>query len=106
MNTTVPDTQLPVETRQPAFARFLGRFTVLKGAMRELWIVFLVKFLAIAAYSVTNSILVLWLSSDLGFSDGQAGWVVAAWSVSITAIVLVVGSLTDAIGFRKAFLLG
>jgi MFS family permease len=87
-------------------ARFLTRFTVLKGAMRELWIVFAVKFISIAAYAITNSTLVLWLSADLGYSDGQAGWVVAAWSVSITAITLVVGSLTDALGFRKTFFLG
>jgi MFS family permease len=86
--------------------RFLDKFMVLRGAMRELWVVFIIKFLAIAAYAVTNSTLVLWLSSDLGYSDGQAGWLVAAWSISITAMILVVGSLTDAIGFRKAFFLG
>jgi hypothetical protein len=45
---------------------FLGRFTVLKGAARELWLVFAIKLLGIAAYAVTNSTLVLWLSSDLG----------------------------------------
>lgn len=103
--TTVPGAPSSV-TKKPALATFLGRFTVLKGAMRELWVVFLVKFLAIAAYAVTNSTLVLWLSSDLGYTDGQAGWLVAAWSIAITAIILVVGSLTDAIGFRKAFFLG
>jgi MFS family permease len=104
--TIASGTQSPVETKKSAIAVFLSRFTVLKGAMRELWVVFMVKFLAIAAYAVTNSTLVLWLSSDLGYSDGQAGWLVAAWSISITAIILVVGSLTDAIGFRKAFFLG
>ena len=30
---------------------FLGRFTVLKGAARELWLVFAVKLLVIAAYA-------------------------------------------------------
>jgi MFS family permease len=98
---------IPVAPKsRPALLRFFDNFTVLKGAMRELWVVFIVKFIAIAAYAVTNSTLVLWLSSDLGYSDGQAGWLVAAWSISITAIILVVGSLTDAIGFRKAFFLG
>src|SRR5579859_5697558 len=85
---------------------FLDKFLVLKGGIRELWVVFMVKFLAIAAYAITNSTLVLWLSSDLGYSDGEAGWLVAAWSVAITGFTLVVGSLTDAIGFRKTFFLG
>jgi len=106
MTTATQGAQAPVESQKPALARFLGRFTVLKGAIRELWIVFAVKFLAIAAYATTNSTLVLWLSSDLGYSDGQAGWLVAAWSVSITVITLAVGSLTDAIGFRRTFFLG
>jgi MFS family permease len=71
-----------------------------------LHIVFAVKFVSIAAYAITNSTLVLWLSADLGYSDAQAGWLVAAWSISITAVTLVVGSLTDALGFRRTFFLG
>ena len=42
---------------------FLGRFTVLRGAARELWIIFGAKFLAILAYGVMNQTLSLWLSS-------------------------------------------
>jgi len=57
---------------------FLGKFTVLKGAARELWLVFAVKLLVIAAYAVTNSTLVLWLTSDLGYSDEKA----LAWWLS------------------------
>lgn len=41
----------------------LARFLVLKGAARELWIVFAAKALAILAYAVMNSTLVLWLSA-------------------------------------------
>src|ERR1035437_5076679 len=70
---------------QPAIS-FLGRFTVLKGAARELWITFAVKLLVIAAYALTNSTLVLWLSSDLGYSDQNALRLVAAWSLLMTAI--------------------
>jgi MFS family permease len=87
-------------------ARFLGKFTVLKGAARELWITFVVKLLVIAAYALSNSTLVLWLSSDMGYSDQNALGLVAAWSLLMTAITLLVGSLTDAIGLRKTFFLG
>jgi MFS family permease len=85
---------------------FFGRFTVLGGASRELWIAFAVKFLAVAAYKLMNVTLVLWLSSDFGFSDQAALRLVVAWSLSMTIITLMVGSLTDAIGLRKTFFLG
>jgi len=85
---------------------FLGRFTVLRGAVRELWITFAVKVIGILAYSVMNSTLVLWLSYDLGFNDTNAGYIVFGWSAALTLFTVMVGSLTDAIGLRKAFLLG
>lgn len=94
------------KSRRDQPAGFLTRFTVLWGAMPELWIVFAVKFLGIAAYAVMNSTLVLWLSSDFGYSDRGALGVVATWSIMMTVFTVLVGSLTDAIGLRKAFLLG
>src|SRR5437773_8726520 len=85
---------------------FLGRFTVLHGAVRELWITFAVKVITILAYSVMNSTLVLWLSHDLGFNDAKAGYIVFGWSAAMTLFTVLVGSRTDAIGLRKAVLLG
>lgn len=85
---------------------FLGKFLVLRGAARELWITFGVKFLGVMAYKVTVLTLALWLMSDLGYGDQSAGSVVAAWSISMTIVTLLVGSLTDAIGLRKTFFLG
>ena len=85
---------------------FLGKFTVLKGAARELWLVFAVKFLVFAAYAVTNSTLVLWLSSDLGYSDEKSLALVAGWSLVMTITTVLVGSFTDAVGLRRTFFLG
>ena len=85
---------------------FLGKFTVLKGAARELWVTFAVKLLMVAAYALTNSTIVLWLSSDLGYRDQDALRMVAAWSLLMTVGTVLVGSLTDAIGLRKTFFLG
>ena len=45
-------------------------------------------------------------SSGLGYSDTDAGFLVAAWSMAMTLCTVLVGSLVDAIGLRKAFLLG
>ncbi len=85
---------------------FLRQFTVLSGAVRELWIVFGVKLGGILAYSILNSTLVLWLSADLGYKDAEAGYIVAMWSTVMTLFTVMVGSLTDAIGLRKTILAG
>jgi MFS family permease len=85
---------------------FLGRFTVLWGAPRELWLSFAAKFLVFVAYPVTNSTLVLWLSAEYGYSDQRALAIVGAWSLTMTVFTVLVGSLTDALGLRKTFFLG
>jgi MFS family permease len=89
------------------FRGFLAKFTVLKGAQRNLWLTFLIKFLIYTAYSVTNKTMVLWLSKDLGFSDQAAGALVGwVWAPAMTVFTLLAGSLTDAIGLRRTFFLG
>jgi MFS family permease len=94
------------ERGQPTTS-FLGKFLVMKGASRELWLTFAIKLLSVAAYSVTNKTLVLWLSSDFGYSDQKAGVLVGwVWAPAMTLITLLVGSLTDAIGLRRTFFLG
>jgi MFS family permease len=99
------ETVAPIATR--GFLGFLEKFTVLKGARRELWLTFLIKFLIYAAYSVTNKTMVLWLSNDLGFSDQAAGALVGwVWAPAMTVFTLLSGSLTDAIGLRRTFFLG
>jgi len=86
---------------------FLAKFTVLKGAQRELWLTFLIKLLIISAYSITNKTLILWLSYDLGFRDQSAGALVGwVWAPAMTIFTLLAGSLTDAIGLRRTFFLG
>jgi MFS family permease len=101
----------PEETVPPSAATglrgFVAKFTVLKGAQRELWLTFLIKFLIYTAYSVTNKTMVLWLSKDLGFSDQAAGALVGwVWAPAMTVFTLLAGSITDAIGLRRTFFLG
>src|SRR6266487_5275956 len=86
---------------------FLGKFTVLKGAQRELWLTFLIKLLIYTAYSVTNKTMVLWLSKDLGFSDQGASVIIGSiWAPAMTIFILLAGSVTDAIGLRRTFFIG
>lgn len=85
---------------------FLASFTALAGAPRELWLVFALKLLAVAAYGILNSTLVLWLSADFGWSDQQAAGLVLAWSLSMTVGTVLVGSLADALGLKRTFFAG
>ncbi len=86
---------------------FIGKFMVLRGAVRELWLIFGTKILTITAYAlVGTSTLGLWLSSDLHLSDQSAGLVIASWSSALTIFTVMVGSLVDAIGIRKSLLAG
>ena len=104
--TVVPEDSVPPVTAT-GLAGFIAKFTVLKGAQRELWLTFLIKFLIYTAYSVTNKTMVLWLSKDLGFSDQSAGALVGwVWAPAMTIFTLLAGSLTDAIGLRRTFFLG
>ena len=97
----------PPALARRGFAGFLGKFTVLFGARRELWLTFLLKFLIYVAYSVTNKTMVLWLSRDLGYSDQAAGAIVGwGWAPAMTVFTLLAGSLTDAIGLKRTFYLG
>ena len=111
MGEAIKETLVPEENIPPVaatgFLGFLAKFTVLKGAQRELWLTFLIKFLIYTAYSVTNKTMVLWLSKDLGFSDQAAGALVGwFWAPAMTVFTLLAGSLTDAIGLRRTFFLG
>jgi MFS family permease len=104
--TLVADETVPLVV-PTGFRGFLAKFTVLKGAQRNLWLTFLIKFLIYTAYSVTNKTMVLWLSKDLGFSDQAAGALVGwVWAPAMTVFTLLAGSLTDAIGLRRTFFLG
>ena len=88
-------------------AALLKKFTVLRSAPRELWIIYGAYVLENLAYKCgAAGVLTLWLSYDLGFTDVKAGTWIATWSAIMTLITVLVGSLTDAIGIRRTFLLG
>ncbi|HEY4256648.1 MAG TPA: MFS transporter [Candidatus Udaeobacter sp.] len=103
----VPAEEIAAPVPLAGLGGFISKFTVLRGAQRELWLTFLIKFLIYTAYSVTNKTMVLWLSKDLGFSDQAAGALVGwVWAPAMTVFTLLAGSLTDAIGLRSTFFLG
>jgi MFS family permease len=105
MTSITPDPE-PAPDQAGGIAGFFSKFTVLKSAMRELWLAFAIKLLVYAAYGLMNLTIALWLMSDFGYSEAKALGLVASWSLLITICTLLVGSLTDAIGLRATFFLG
>lgn len=88
-------------------AAFLHKFTMLRSAPRELWVIYGAYILENLAYKVgAASVLTLWLSSDLGFGDKGAGVMFATWSAIMTLITVMVGPLTDVLGIRRTFIMG
>src|SRR5438128_6813526 len=111
MGEAVKETFAPEDSVAPVVLTgprgFLAKFTVLKGAQRELWLTFLIKLLIITAYSITNKTLVRWLLADLGFNDQDAVALVSwVWAPAMTVFTLLAGSFTDAFGLRRTFFLG
>ena len=77
----------------------------LRGSPRELWLLFGYKFIEYSAYGAMNLVVILWLSSDCGLTDVQAGSFITGWSLALTLIGMVVGALVDTVGIRRICLL-
>jgi MFS family permease len=97
----------PFATMPARLKALLSKFLVLASAPRELWVIYGAYFCETLAYKLgAASVLTLWLSSDLGFGDKSAAAMVATWSAIMTLVTVLVGSLADALGVRRTFLLG
>ncbi len=83
---------------------FIAKFTVLKSAPRELWIIYWCKVMEVAAYGLINMGIMLYLINDLQLGDEGAGSFVAFWAILISLFTVIAGSLSDAMGVRKTLM--
>jgi MFS family permease len=72
---------------------------------RELWLIYLATFFEYLGIFSFLQTLPLWLSSDYGMTDQQAGWWAATFSTLVTLFVFLVGSIADAVGVRRMLIL-
>ena len=82
---------------------YFAEFKVLKTASRDFWLTNAIQFMDGLAYFSMINIITLYLSLNCGFNDMQSGAWVGIFTLYVTAFVLGVGSICDAIGLRKAF---
>lgn len=78
----------------------------LKGSPRELYLLFISKIAEYSCYGAINLAFVLFLSADVGLNDIQAGSFVGTWSILLTVMTMIVGSIVDAVGVKKTLLFG
>lgn len=78
----------------------------LQNCPREMGLTFVMKFLSVTGYKVLNTTLVLWLTMDLGFDKTNALWMISIWSVFMSVVTLLAGSITDALGLRRTLIIG
>eukprot|EP00300_Choanocystis_sp_HF-7_P010459 c16958_g1_i2.p3 GENE.c16958_g1_i2~~c16958_g1_i2.p3 ORF type:complete len:285 (+),score=62.97 c16958_g1_i2:2048-2902(+) len=81
-------------------------FKSLYGSPKEIWIVFALVMLDSFSYFGISFILVLFLSSDIGYSDQDAGWIYGVFGMVISVYSIVLGCAVDVLGVRWTLLVG
>jgi dipeptide/tripeptide permease len=88
-------------------AGFIEDYKLLvKTSTRELWVVYFLKLAESFAFFASLTIMVLFLSADLGMTDLQAGKTYGIWALCWGLLVFFSGTFSDVIGIKKALLLG
>src|SRR5262245_5659567 len=72
---------------------------------RAFWVANVIELFERAAYYGVFIALVVYLTSVVGFSDIQAGWIGAGFAGVIYSFPFVTGALSDRMGFRPALIL-
>ena len=77
-------------------------FGVLRETRAEFWGIQIVNILDCTFYFALMPIATLFLSTDLGMSDKNAGYVYAAFTSAITILLTFSGMITDWLGIRRS----
>jgi len=87
-------------------SQVLAGFSSLRNSPSELYKVYALKFLDSYSYFSFSIVFTLFLSSDFGFSDIEAGTIYGAWGAMITVYGFCTGFLVDNFGVSKSLKLG
>lgn len=86
-------------------SRYFSRFSVLKDNQPQYWWAQLVHVLDQISYGASTLIMVVFLSSEVGWSDENAGYIFAAFSSGVTIALFFSGFITDYLGIRRSLLI-
>ena len=85
---------------------YFAEFKILKTASKDFWLINAIQFFDGLAYFSMITIFSMYLSTNIGMSDVDAGIWVGIFSLYITAFTLAVGSICDIIGIKRSFYIG
>lgn len=86
--------------------KILGPLAKLKGSPRELWLLYVLKFLGSYSYFGASIIVTKYLTDEFGFSDIEAGWAYGLFGLLIAIYGFLVGLLVDVLGVRRSLIAG
>jgi dipeptide/tripeptide permease len=81
-------------------------FKSLDSCPRELWINFVLKFFESYSYFAISQILVIYLHTEFGVGDIEAGVAYGSWGLAITLWGLLTAWINDNLGVRRSLLVG
>ena len=88
------------------FHTLMHSFKSLETCPKELYINFILKFFESYSYFAISQILVIYLHTEFGISDLEAGTVYGLWGLAITLWGLATAWINDNLGVRRSLMLG
>ncbi|MEI6655840.1 MAG: MFS transporter [Verrucomicrobiota bacterium] len=85
---------------------YFSEFGVLKSASRDFWLTNAIQFFDGLAYFSMVTVLSIYLTTNCGFNDVDAGAWFGIYMLFVTAFMFGVGSICDVIGIKKSYFIG
>lgn len=85
---------------------YFSEFKVLKTVSKDFWLLNIMHFFEVIGYFAMSTVITLYLTDNVGFSDIDSGKWVSYYALYIVAFVFAVGSVCDVIGIKKTLLIG
>ncbi len=84
---------------------YFSEFKILKEVTKDFWIIQAINFLDSLGYFTMITIITLFLSNNIGFSDVGAGTVTGTFIMIISASIFVIGPVVDQLGVKRSIIL-
>ncbi|KAA8498560.1 hypothetical protein FVE85_6145 [Porphyridium purpureum] len=89
-----------------AARKSFGRWNELRDAPRELWVIYIMKFLSSYSYFSFALVLTMYLTDEFGMDDTEAGWAYGSYGLMSTVFGVVCGWVIDLMGVRQSLIIG
>jgi len=85
---------------------YFAEFKVLKEVKKDFWFVNAIQFFDGLAYFSMIIVITLYLTKNAGMDDINSGFWAGIFTLMVSVFIMMVGSICDAIGIKRSYLLG